>query len=244
MPERKDFLFKRRMDVLSEEEGEAGVAGVHQGSPEWQQLRLGIPTASRFGDVMARSKRDGKPLKARINYMYKLVAERIAGRPAPKVDTPAMQRGRDLEPTVIELYEMRRSLKVGTSGFVFAQGVTDQMQNSFGCSPDGLVGEDGLLEVKTTDSHLFVEDILGNPNSIPERFYWQMVGQCLVTQRSWCDLAQYCDPMAVMRIVRLEPPEKDLSDLFTELFKFVNELDLTEKRVRQMLDNMGWTPIT
>ena len=197
-----------------------------QGSVAWYEARLGRPTASNFGAVVGR-KRNGEPLKARTDYQFKLVAERLAGL-GPQVDTPAMARGRDLEPTVVALYQHRNDgVALEEVGFVVGPN------GLYGASPDRLVGSDGVLEVKTTAPHLYIADIL--TRGIPERFKWQMVGQLLVTGRKWCDLAQYCEPLGAMRVERLYRDDDDLRLLEEELAAFCAELEVLEEEALELL---------
>ena len=109
-----------------------------QGSLEWINARLGIPTASEAGAVVARRKSDGKPMQTRTTYSHKLIAERLAGA-KPEIVTAAKQRGLDQEPEVVELYEALAGERVERIGFALDDS------GLWGCSPDGLVGDDGLL---------------------------------------------------------------------------------------------------
>ena len=98
----------------------------------------------------------------------------------------------------------------------------------YGASPDSLCQEDGLLEVKTTKPHLYVIDMIESPYYPPDRFKWQMIGQCLVTGRDWCDLIQYCEPFHTFRVLRLEPTDTELEYLEGEILAFCAELDQLE----------------
>ena len=231
---------RKNMNVLesigqTKKELVESLVGAPQGSSEWMKQRLGIPTASKFGDVMAMGKKNNKPLRSRIKYMYQLVSERITGEPPPQFDTPAMARGRDLEPTVISLYESRMNAQVVSSEFV-------RSKFGYGCSPDGLVGNTGLIEVKTSASHIFLEDIMESPGSVPDRFYWQIVGQCMIMDRQWCDMAQYCHPLSSLRIIRVFPNKKDFDDLTKQLDSFMEECDAAEFKVRKHLEGMYLNP--
>jgi len=201
---------------------------LEQRTMEWFEMRAGKPTASRFSDIMAVSKRDGKPLKARTTYAYQLVAERIAG-PMPSPSTAAMRRGTEQEPFVRRLYAARTGFDVQETGFVLSAC------GRYGASPDGLVGEDGLVEIKTREPHLFVTDLLNGPTTVPEDYRWQMIGQCLVTGRPWCDLAQYSAPVRGFRIVRYEPTQKELDQLAAQLEAFCEEVDGFHVLARELL---------
>lgn len=212
------------------------IIDVPQGSIEWLEARAGKPTASEFESVMARRKRGpnkGEPLKARIDYAYKLVGERLAGLDDPMRPTAAMQRGLDLEPIVRDLYRERVQVDVTQVGFVLHDS------GLYGASPDSLVGDDGLVEIKTSAAHIYAEDLDTWGASVPPRFYWQMVGQCLVTGRAWCDLAQYCAPAGAMRIVHLEPPPDVLAALDEALTTFCAEVDAMTARVLDLMTDHG-----
>ena len=203
-----------------------------QGSPGWFEARLGVPTASQFKDVVAVSKAKktlGEPLKARSEYAYKLVAERLGGAQAQFVSA-AMQRGIDQEPVAVELYEARMGEAVERVGFALADS------GLYGASPDGLVGSDGMLEVKTRAPHLYVADLhADDPDDIPPEYRVQLVGQLLVSGREWCDLAQYCESLGQLRIVRLYPTADELAALEAELVQFCAELDQLEALTLELM---------
>lgn len=208
-----------------------------QGSLEWLEARAGKPTASEFESVMARRQRGpqkGEPLKARMDYAYKLVGERLAGLDEPMRPTAAMQRGLDLEPIVRELYAERVGGEDVTQvGFVLHDS------GLYGASPDSLVGDDGLVEIKTSAPHIYAEDLHRWGDDVPPRFYWQMVGQCLVADRSWCDLAQYCAPAGALRVVHLEPPADVLEALDDALVTFCSEVDELTAEVLTLMTDHG-----
>ena len=202
------------------------IVDVAQRSVEWFEARLGRPTASKAADVIARLK-NGNPAQSRVAYSYRLVAERLSG-PQPQFITAAMQRGIDEEAEAIGLYESRTGRVAETVGF----GLDDS--GLWGASPDALV-DDGLLDVKTTAPHLFVADCLQDANGVPERFRAQMTMQCLVFDRPWCDVAQYCSPLGALRVVRWEPSVEEREKMRAELVSFCAELDELEARALEMM---------
>ena len=212
-----------------------GEGNPHQGTEQWRIDRLGIPTASMFSDVMAKRKRGGGPLMSRVKYAYKLVAERLSGDPGPSIDTEAMARGRRLEPIVANHYI---SAFMADPGLVEVGFIKSQC-GTYGCSPDGLVGESGLVEIKTADPHIFIFDIAESGTGVPERFYWQMVGQCLVTGRKWCDLAYFCEPISTLHVSRIFPTDDVLSELHKTLGVFNSEVDEIESKVKSLLAAMS-----
>lgn len=221
-------LIMRKYGQADEKSDRPQAANPAQRTDEWYAKRAGIPSASRFGDVMAMSKKDGKPLKARKDYLFQLVAEKIAG-PKKGPQTAAMLRGIDLEPLVLDLYTKQTRNEIEPADFMLHES------GLYGASPDGLIGETGLIEAKTSDTHIFITDIATARDEIPERFKWQMVGQCLVTGRQWCDLAQYCEPLNAFRVVHFKPAKEDLDLLHDHLTVFVEELKETEKQTRELL---------
>ena len=150
-----------------------------------------------------------------------------------------MQRGIDLERTVQGMYIEHWAEYIPNMRHLFSEtGFHKSRDGKCGCSPDGLIGANGLVEIKTTNPHLYLMDIMEGSDSIPDRFYWQILGQCLVVERDWCDLAQYCEQLHSFRVIRFEPDGAQLGELYGELMKFCKELDIAEKRVREMLDAM------
>lgn len=204
-----------------------------QRSPAWFDARLGKPTASRAADFAARTKR-GAPTAARAKYAYQLVAERLAG-PQPQVTTAAMQRGIDQEPDVLNIYELRTGERVVPVGFV-----TDD-DGRWGASPDGLVGDAGMVECKTTAPHLFVADILDAHDTVPDRFRHQLIMQMLVAERDWCDLVQYCAPLGAARIIRYMAVPSELNVMESELVAFAAEVDDLEARALDLMADWSVT---
>ena len=203
---------------------------VEQRTDAWHQLRAGKPTASRFDAIMKKSKRDGKPLKARSDLLFELAAERIAG-PRRSEPTPDMARGIALEPYCLEIYRtMRPQTEIDTSAAYVSSAC-----GRFGASPDAMLDADGLLEIKTSAPHIYIEDLRRGQDQIPARFKWQMIGQCLTTGRDWCALLQYCEPLQSARILYLTPTPDELEELSAELDTFCNDLDALTAEMRTLI---------
>ena len=124
--------------------------GIDQRSPEWFGLRAGIATASRFNDVL--SKPSGQTYR---RYLHRVVAEAVTGMVEETPTTKAMQRGIDLEPKIRSLYEFHSGNSVSLVSFV-GNGLA-------GCSPDGLIGQDGLFEAKSKAHHLMTPILENSP---------------------------------------------------------------------------------
>ena len=153
---------------------------VSQNSEEWYSLRLGKATASNFSVFMANNgKAFGEPAK---KYAVRLALERITGMQADSFTNSHMERGHQQEPIARMLYEEQTFSTVTNGGFFH----TDE----YGCSPDGLIGCDGLLEIKSVVGSTHFETLLRNA---PDPAYkWQIVGHLEVTGRNWIDFVSYC----------------------------------------------------
>lgn len=189
-----------------------------QGSPEWKALRCGKVTASRVADVVAKTKTGYSA--SRANYLAQLIAERLTGTPAETYTNAAMQHGVDTEPEARAAYEFYQGATVEQVAFVPHPKI-DQA----GASPDGLVGADGLVEIKCPNTATHLETLLGQ--AVPAKYIDQMQFQMACTGRQWCDFVSY-DPrmpehmrLFVRRVVR---DEKRIDFLETEIAGFLLEM--------------------
>ena len=187
---------------------------IEQGSEEWKQLRLGLPTASSFKTLMAKG--EGK---VRGLYMMKLAGERITGKPAESYSNGYMEHGTLLEPMAREAYSIIANVETKQVGFI--------RNGDKGCSPDSLIGKNGMLEIKVVEPHVLIEMIRRDQKlgTFPPEHNQQCQGNLLVAEREWIDLAVYCDapnlPLFVKRAYRDEPYLKIIED---EIAKFNEEL--------------------
>lgn len=155
-----------------------------QGSPEWHALRCGKVTASRVADVMAKTSKGWGA--SRINYAAELIAERLTGVAAEGFTNAAMQWGTDQEPNARMAYEFMHDVAVEQIAFVVHQSIPDA-----GASPDGLVGESGMVEIKCPNTATHIETLI--KQEIPAKYVTQMMWQMACTGREWCDFVSY-DP--------------------------------------------------
>lgn len=192
-----------------------------QGSDDWLQVRAGKATASRYGDVLNRG-------QGRRRYLLELLAERLTGRPAPSFSNPAMAWGTETEPQARAAYEIATGYEVIETGFV----VNDAYPGC-GISPDGLIGDTGLLEIKCPNTTTHLDYVLRG--KLPAKYVAQVQGQLLITERDWCDFVSF-DPRLPTRdlmVIRVEPDREYQSDLALELGRFINELETMEKNIGQ-----------
>ena len=157
---------------------------MEQRSDEWFAARLGKVTASRVADVIAKTKTG--PSASRENYSTQLVLERLTNKQAESYTNAAMQWGTETEPMARQAYELKRGLFVNEIGFV--DHPTIEMS---GASPDGLVGTDGLIEIKCPNSATHMETML--TQKVPAKYIPQIMWQMACTGRNWCDFVSY-DP--------------------------------------------------
>ena len=157
-----------------------------QRTADWHAERAGKWTGSKFVDVLARNKKTGEPLKCYYDLIWQVVTERITGQATEGAQGFALQWGTDVEPYAREAYELETGEIVTESGFIkhpvfwFA-----------GCSPDGLVGADGGIEMKCPKSSVIhLERFI---SGVPEEYIPQIQGCMWVTGRAWWDFVSY-DP--------------------------------------------------
>jgi putative phage-type endonuclease len=189
-----------------------------QGSDEWKALRLGKVTASRVADVVARTKTGYGA--SRANYMAQLIAERLTGTAAESYTNAAMQHGTETEPEARAAYEFYQGVTVKEVAFVPHPKI-DQA----GCSPDGLVGDDGLVEIKCPNTATHLDTLLGQ--AVPSKYDAQMQFQMACTGRKWCDFVSYDPRMPEnMRlfIKRVPRDDKRIAELESEIAAFLLEM--------------------
>lgn len=174
-----------------------------QGSDEWFAIRMGIPTASEFHTVMARG-RDGGASKTRRAYMHKLAGEIITGEPSENYVSREMERGKAMEDEARRLYAFAHDVEVTRVGFV--------RNGNKGCSPDSLIGADGMVEIKTNAPHVLIENILRG--EVPPEHVAQCQGNLWVAERDWIDAACYWPkmPLFTKRAFRDEAYIKKLAE--------------------------------
>ena len=186
-----------------------------QGSAEWFEARRGNVGASSVYKVMAKGQG-----KTRRSYMDELLAEKL-GCVIEGFTSAAMERGTELEPVARSQYEVERDAMVQEAGFIMHPTI-----KGFGASPDGLVGDDGLIEIKSpnTVTHLATLE----SGTIDGKYQWQMLAQMACTGRQWCDFMSYDDRMPddlQSVIIRFERDDKRIAQMETEVSAFVAELN-------------------
>lgn len=205
---------------------------MEQGTTEWFEARLGKVTASRVVDVIAQTKTGYSA--SRANYMAQLVVERITGKVEESYSNAAMAWGTEHEPMARAEYEIKRGVMVNEIGFV----PHPVIENS-GASPDGLVGDKGLIEIKCPNTATHIETIL--TREIPKKYMCQMYWQMACTGREWCDFVSY-DPRMPdhlkLCIINVPYNVELIEELETEIRKFLSEVDM---KVEKLINLIGQT---
>lgn len=196
-----------------------------QQSAEWFAARIGKVTASRVADVVAKTKTGYGA--SRANYLAELVAERLSGARVEGFTNAAMQWGNDQEPEARLAYEFRTDATVDQVGLIDHPSIAMS-----GASPDGLVGADGLVEIKCPNTATHIETLL--TGAIPAKYETQMLWQMACTGRAWCDFASFDPRMPeAMRLFvkRLDRNDTRIAELEEEVRTFLFELDTTVARL-------------
>jgi len=172
-----------------------------QGSPEWLAARLGIPSASMFAKIVTTK---GAWSTSADTYINQLVAERLTGEREEVFQSHHMIRGTELEPDARDLYSLMTDSEVTEVGFCLHDTL------AAGCSPDGLIGEDGGLEIKCPAPSTHVEYLRGGV--LPSKYKQQVMGCLWITGREWWDFMSYHPTMKPL-IVRVERDEEYIAAL-------------------------------
>ena len=194
------------------------ISNLEQGSPEWLQSRLGKPTASNFGKLITPT---GKPSTSADGYINELIAQRITGELPEFYTNSAMERGNELEPAAKALYEFTYGVEVVEVGLCLHDTL------DCGASPDGLVGDDGGLEIKCPLPHNHIAYL--RAGDVPGKYVPQIQGCLYITQREWWDFMSYHPAMEdlVVRVYRDEAYIKKLADV---VIRAVAQIEIETKK--------------
>jgi putative phage-type endonuclease len=192
-----------------------------QGSDEWKRMRLGKVTASRIADMLSKTKTGWGA--SRANYRSQLVSERLTGAFTDSYVSAAMEWGTETEAEARYAYSFMTATDVVSVDFAPHPSIA-----MAGCSPDGLIGDDGLVEIKCPNTATHIETLLGR--SVPGKYRQQMLFQMACTGRRWCDFVSYDPRMPEdMRLFvsRLHRDDAAISEMESEVVKFLAEVEST-----------------
>jgi len=202
-----------------------------QYSQEWWDARLGIPTASAFSQIITSK---GTPSKQADGYLNQLVAERITGMVEETFTSLKMEEGKAREATARRIYAMDHETPVQEVGFCLHDS------GLFGCSPDGLVGDDGMIEIKNPMAKTTIGCL--RAGDIPADYFHQVQGGLLVTERAWCDFVVYY-PGLWRFVVRVLPDLHFHKLLYDALNAFSRDLDIVEMELRAKYGATEFVPV-
>ena len=196
-----------------------------QRTDEWYTARLGKVTASRIADVVAKTKSGWSA--SRDRYMSQIIVERLTQRPPDGFTSAAMQWGIETEPQAIAAYEALTLSVVEPAGFFVHPSI-----NLAGASPDGLVGDLGLIEVKCPETHTHLDTLIAanNPRRDPiqNKYRLQMQWQMACTGRQWCDFVSFdprLEPELQLWCQRVERDETLIAELEGAVMDFLEEVE-------------------
>lgn len=191
---------------------------IEQGSKEWKAERAGKATASRIADIIAKTK--SGPSASRANYLAQLVAERLTGEPSEGFTSAAMAHGTATEPEARNAYAFATDADVVQVGFIPHPSI-----EWCGASPDGLVGDDGLVEIKCPNTATHIETLRGD--GIDRKYVLQMQWQMACTGRKWCDFVSYDPRLPASMSLHIRRVERDdilIADVQREVSAFLKEV--------------------
>jgi putative phage-type endonuclease len=202
---------------------------MEQRTEDWFAARLGKVTASRVADVIAKTKTGYSA--SRDNYMAQLVVERLTNTQAESFTNAAMQWGTDQEPFARAAYEVAQNVMVEETGLVDHPTIP-----MAGASPDGLIGEDGLVEIKCPNTATHIDTLL--TQTVPAKYITQMQFQMACTDRQWCDFVSFDPRMpakAQLFVKRVMRDEAFIKEIETEIKKFLAEVTAKVEQLNKLI---------
>jgi putative phage-type endonuclease len=203
---------------------------MEQRTPEWHAARLGRVTASRVADVVARTKTGYG--SGRANYMAELICERLTGTQGAFYSNAAIQWGVEKEPDARAAYEEAVGMFVVEVGFIPHNTIS-----MAGASPDGLVGDGGLVEIKCPNTATHIDTLLSG--FVPNKYINQMQWQMACTGRQWCDFVSFDPRMPEGMQIWIKRVDRDnvlIAELEKEVISFLSEL---ENKIVQLKEKTG-----
>jgi len=202
---------------------------MEQRTPEWFAARTGKVSASKVSDVMSKTKSGYGA--SRATYMSQLLVERLTGTPTEFYANAAMQWGTDTEPQARAAYEFKTGNAVIEEGFILHPNI-----EMSGASPDGMVCDEGMLEIKCPNTATHIATLLAE--KAPSKYMNQMQWQMACAGRQWCDFVSF-DPRLPENndffCVRVDRDDERIEELESEVVKFLGELDEMILKLKERL---------
>lgn len=193
-----------------------------QGTPEWLESRLGCPSGSGFDKLITAT---GKPSTQAEGYINQLIAELLTGETTYVKKTEWMERGNELEPRARDYYELATGNTVVETGFC----KHDQLE--CGISPDGIIGDNGLIEIKCPSPSVHVAYL--RAGVLPTKYKQQVQGQMWITERDWCDFLSYHPSMPAL-LVRVERDDDYIKLLQAEVEKACETIQTQYQKLKEL----------
>lgn len=194
---------------------------MEQRTEEWFAARCGHATGSRVNDIIAKPRSGVGYSSSRRNYEAQIITERLTGQVAESYRNLAMELGQEREPEAVRSYEFFEDCEVEPVGYL-----THPTIEMSGCSPDGLVDSDGLVEFKCPKAATHIASLLAR--NVPKNYMTQITWQLAVTGRAWCDYVSYSpelpDHMRLM-IIRVERVDTAITELEDAVVRFLRDVD-------------------
>jgi len=204
---------------------------MEQRTEEWFAQRIGKVTASRVADVMATIK--SGEAATRKNYRMQLVCERLTNKKEESFTNSHIERGIELEPVARSMYEINNNFFVKEVGFI--EHATIPMS---GCSPDGLIGDDGLIEIKCPTVANHIESITGLPvGTVPSKYIPQIQWQMACTGRDWCDYVSFNNELPdnlQLFVKRVYRDDEYIANMEKEVIAFLGEVTETVNKLGEL----------
>lgn len=197
------------------------ITGIDQGTEEWHALRLGIITMSNVQCLLVDGKSSHGLGAGAMTYMSELIGEQFTEMPADFFSSKATERGHEDEPVALQLYETQNNVKTDSATIILNHGV--------GYSPDGLVSDSGLVEIKSK-APKFQVDILES-QQVPKEHLGQIQGGLWVSEREWLDFIAYCRGMPLF-IKRVHRDEKVIQKIAERVKVFQ---DVMQNRINNLI---------
>jgi putative phage-type endonuclease len=197
----------------------------NQGTAEWLSERAGRVTASALSNVLMKKDAAGYQ-----NYLAQLVCERLTGQPTETFKSAAMEHGNETEPQARAFYELETGLTVAECGFVAHPSI-----NWTGASPDGLVGSDGLVEIKCPQPAKHIKNLMGG--AIDRGYVLQMQWQMECTERAWCDFVSFNPSFSEhlkISVRRVEADTKLQGEIRAAVVAFLADVDVKLEALEAM----------
>jgi hypothetical protein len=201
------------------------IFNMEQGTPEWFQCRAGLASASEFSTILAKGKGGGESI-TRAKYMRRLAGERLTGEPEETFQSPVLERGHVMEVEAAEWFSFTREVELQQVGFIKSTEC-----GGMGYSPDRLIGDNGLLEIKTNKPSVLIDYLL--KDEFPSEYVAQCQGGLFVSGRDYIDLVCFWGKMPSKLVKRAIPDRAYQATLHSEITRFNDELCALVEKIKR-----------